>query len=120
MGGRVSSPTLVGRVEELHVLEAARVRAAAGEPAVVLLGGEAGVGKSRLLAELAARCSINRTPMTATRGTTTNTHHHLRNQARKPFRFRGACLRPRVARAGAVLTANSSSSVVTDVRFPCA
>jgi hypothetical protein len=63
MGGRVSSPTLVGRVEELRVLEAARVRAAAGEPAVVLLGGEAGVGKSRLLAELAARCSINRTPM---------------------------------------------------------
>jgi DNA-binding CsgD family transcriptional regulator/tetratricopeptide (TPR) repeat protein len=63
MGGRVSSPTLVGRVEELHVLEAARVRAAAGEAAVVLLGGEAGVGKSRLLAELATRCSINRTPM---------------------------------------------------------
>src|SRR6266540_851584 len=52
MGGRVASPTLVGRVEELRILKAARSRAANGEPAVVLLGGEAGVGKTRLLAEL--------------------------------------------------------------------
>src|SRR5207342_2172583 len=52
--------------------------------------------------------------MTATRGTTTNTHHQRRSQALKPFRFlEGACLRPLGARAGAVLTANSSSSVVT-------
>jgi tetratricopeptide (TPR) repeat protein len=61
MGGRVSSPTFVGRVEELGVLEAARVRAASSEPAVVLLGGEAGVGKTRLVAELAARCSPDAT-----------------------------------------------------------
>jgi hypothetical protein len=45
MGGRVQSPTFVGRLEELQVLEAARQRAANGEPAVVLVGGEAGVGK---------------------------------------------------------------------------
>jgi predicted ATPase len=57
MGGRVASPTFVGRVEELDVLEAARMRAATSEPAVVLLGGEAGVGKTRLVAELAARCA---------------------------------------------------------------
>jgi hypothetical protein len=38
MGGRVASPTFVGRVEELHVLEAARVRVADGDPAVVLWG----------------------------------------------------------------------------------
>jgi DNA-binding CsgD family transcriptional regulator len=56
MGGRVASPTLVGRVEELGVLEAARGRAANGEPAVVLVGGEAGIGKTRLVAELADRC----------------------------------------------------------------
>jgi tetratricopeptide (TPR) repeat protein len=56
MGGRVSSPTFVGRVEELQVLEAARVRAANAEPAVVLVGGEAGVGKTRLVAELTGRC----------------------------------------------------------------
>src|SRR5512132_292951 len=55
MGGRVSSPTFVGRVEELQVLEAAQVRAADAEPAVVLVGGEAGVGKTRLVAELTAR-----------------------------------------------------------------
>jgi DNA-binding CsgD family transcriptional regulator/tetratricopeptide (TPR) repeat protein len=56
MGGRASSPTFVGRLEELQVLEAARVRAGNSEPAVVLLGGEAGVGKTRLVAELASRC----------------------------------------------------------------
>jgi predicted ATPase len=55
MGGRVASPTFVGRVEELQALEAARRRAADGEPAVVLVGGEAGVGKTRLVAELTAR-----------------------------------------------------------------
>jgi DNA-binding CsgD family transcriptional regulator/tetratricopeptide (TPR) repeat protein len=55
MGGRVASPTLVGRVEELGVLEAVQGRAANGEPAVVLVGGEAGIGKTRLIAELAER-----------------------------------------------------------------
>jgi tetratricopeptide (TPR) repeat protein len=58
MGGRVASPTLVGRLEELAVLEAAQGRAANGEPAVVLVGGEAGVGKTRLVAELAGRCRV--------------------------------------------------------------
>ena len=51
-----SSPTVVGRVQELRLVEAARERAVNGEPAVVLVGGEAGVGKTRLVAELAARC----------------------------------------------------------------
>jgi DNA-binding CsgD family transcriptional regulator len=55
MGGRVASPTFVGRVEELSVLEAAQGRAANGEPAVVLVGGEAGIGKTRLVAELMDR-----------------------------------------------------------------
>ena len=59
MGGRVASPTLVGRVEELQLLEAARRRAADGDPAVVLVGGEAGVGKTRLVAELTARCAAD-------------------------------------------------------------
>jgi DNA-binding CsgD family transcriptional regulator len=57
MGGRVASPIFVGRIEELELLEAARVRAADGEPAVVLVGGEAGVGKTRLVTELTARCA---------------------------------------------------------------
>jgi predicted ATPase len=61
MGGHVASPAFVGRIEELQALEAARKRAADGEPAVVLVGGEAGVGKTRLLAELAAGCAVDGT-----------------------------------------------------------
>jgi DNA-binding CsgD family transcriptional regulator/tetratricopeptide (TPR) repeat protein len=61
MGGRVASPTFVGRVEELQALEAAGGRAADGEPAVVLVGGEAGVGKTRLVAELTARSGADGT-----------------------------------------------------------
>ena len=45
----MASPTFVGRVEELELLEAAMRRAADGAPAVVLVGGEAGVGKTRLV-----------------------------------------------------------------------
>jgi DNA-binding CsgD family transcriptional regulator len=59
MGGRVASPTFVGRIEELELLEAARRRAANGEPAVVLVGGEAGIGKTRLQAELAVRVTAS-------------------------------------------------------------
>ena len=65
MGGRVASPTFVGRIEELQTLEAARGRAADGEPAVVLVGGEAGVGKTRLVAELTARCAADGTRVLA-------------------------------------------------------
>jgi DNA-binding CsgD family transcriptional regulator/tetratricopeptide (TPR) repeat protein len=61
MGGRVVSPTFVGRVEELHLLEAALGRATNSEPAVVLVGGEAGVGKTRLVAELTTRCATDGT-----------------------------------------------------------
>ncbi|MDT3400109.1 AAA family ATPase, partial [Streptomyces sp. B1866] len=45
------SPVFVGRAEELAALTDALARAAAGEPQVVLVGGEAGVGKTRLLEE---------------------------------------------------------------------
>jgi DNA-binding CsgD family transcriptional regulator/tetratricopeptide (TPR) repeat protein len=59
MGGHLASPTFVGRLEELQTLEAARVRAADAEPAVVLVGGEAGIGKTRLVVECASRCAAN-------------------------------------------------------------
>ena len=49
------SPVLVGRDAELAALTAALDSAIAGEPAVVLLGGEAGVGKTRLVEEAAER-----------------------------------------------------------------
>jgi predicted ATPase len=44
----------VGRVEELETLSDALTRAATGEPQALLLGGEAGVGKTRLIEEFAA------------------------------------------------------------------
>ncbi|MFC7614552.1 AAA family ATPase [Actinokineospora soli] len=47
---RTSSPVLIGRAEHLAVLR----DAVAERPAVVLVEGEAGVGKSRLVAELLA------------------------------------------------------------------
>ncbi|WBB64446.1 AAA family ATPase [Streptomyces sp. WMMC500] len=46
---------LVGRAEELRSLGAALDRAGAGVPQAVLVGGEAGVGKTRLLEEFAGR-----------------------------------------------------------------
>jgi predicted ATPase len=65
MGGRMASPTFIGRVEELQTLEAARRRAADADPAVVLVGGEAGVGKTRLVTELTARCAADGTRVLA-------------------------------------------------------
>jgi DNA-binding CsgD family transcriptional regulator len=55
MGGNLVSPVLVGREAELSALVGALDSAVAAEPAVVLLGGEAGVGKTRLVEEAASR-----------------------------------------------------------------
>jgi DNA-binding NarL/FixJ family response regulator len=46
------SPVLVGRQTETEALSDVLQRVIAGEPATVLVGGEAGVGKSRLVHEL--------------------------------------------------------------------
>ena len=51
---RSVSPVFVGRTAELGVLTDALSRAATGEPQALLLGGEAGVGKTRLLEEFTA------------------------------------------------------------------
>ncbi len=48
---RVVSPRLVGRSDELELL----VRALSDPPAVVVVEGEAGIGKTRLVAELSSR-----------------------------------------------------------------
>nr|WP_221354602.1 AAA family ATPase [Streptomyces sp. REN17] len=50
---RSVSPVFVGRTDELAVLDEALARAAAGGPQALLLGGEAGVGKTRLMEEFA-------------------------------------------------------------------
>jgi predicted ATPase len=52
---RTASPVLVGRSGQLAVLDAALARARREGPGVVLIGGEAGVGKSRLVSEFTAR-----------------------------------------------------------------
>ncbi|MEW1724755.1 BREX system ATP-binding domain-containing protein [Streptomyces sp. NPDC093109] len=49
---RSVSPVFVGRTGELTVLTQALARATAGEPQALLIGGEAGVGKTRLVEEL--------------------------------------------------------------------
>ncbi|MFC7895206.1 AAA family ATPase [Streptomyces sp. NPDC057381] len=50
---RSVSPVFVGRAGELATLHDALVRAASAEPQALLLGGEAGVGKTRLVEEFA-------------------------------------------------------------------
>jgi ATP/maltotriose-dependent transcriptional regulator MalT len=52
MATRVSSPVLIGRDAELRALRSAWDAAVVGLPSTVLVGGEAGIGKSRLVAEL--------------------------------------------------------------------
>jgi predicted ATPase len=57
VGRTLVSPVFVGRDAELAALTAALDAAVAGDPAVVLLGGGAGVGKTRLVDEAAERAS---------------------------------------------------------------
>ena len=54
MAYQVTTGRFVGRTTELAWLGELLARAAGGEPLVVLLGGEAGVGKTRLADQLAA------------------------------------------------------------------
>jgi len=55
---RSVSREFIGRKSELAKLRAALERSAAGSPQTVLLGGEAGVGKSRLVEEFARRSGV--------------------------------------------------------------
>src|SRR3712207_6543797 len=60
VSGTVVSPVLVGRERELALLASALDRAEAGEPAVVVIAGEAGVGKTRLVLETVIRAQRRR------------------------------------------------------------
>ncbi|HEX5148033.1 MAG TPA: AAA family ATPase [Candidatus Limnocylindrales bacterium] len=55
MATRVSSPLFIGRQAELGILTEALDRAAAGTASTILIGGDAGIGKTRLVSELSAR-----------------------------------------------------------------
>ena len=54
MAGRIVSPEIVGRGTELQVLTHALDEASSGRARVVLVGGEAGIGKTRLVNEAIA------------------------------------------------------------------
>ena len=60
MASRMSCPWFVGRTEELRQLIVALEATIAGSSAAVLVGGDAGIGKSRLVAELGKRAEIGR------------------------------------------------------------
>lgn len=49
MGGRITSPELIGREAELYVIARACEQACEGQGRTLLIGGEAGIGKTRLL-----------------------------------------------------------------------
>ena len=51
MARRLTSDQFVGRAEELRELGSAAEASAAGQPALILLGGDSGVGKTRLVRE---------------------------------------------------------------------
>jgi len=55
MAGALSSLAIVGRGAELDVLQGAFRRVEAGQPAMVIIGGDAGIGKSRLVTEFGVR-----------------------------------------------------------------
>ncbi|WP_438855931.1 helix-turn-helix transcriptional regulator [Agromyces sp. M3QZ16-3] len=47
----VPTAAMIGREPEMHALRAAYVRSRDGDPSVVVIGGEAGIGKTRLVEE---------------------------------------------------------------------
>jgi predicted ATPase len=55
MVGRIASPEVIGREAELALIEAGLAEALAHRSRTVLIGGEAGIGKSRLLEEAMTR-----------------------------------------------------------------
>jgi DNA-binding CsgD family transcriptional regulator/tetratricopeptide (TPR) repeat protein len=55
VGRRVSCPDFVGRVEELGLIDSTLDLVADGQPQTRFVGGDAGIGKSRLVDELAER-----------------------------------------------------------------
>ena len=51
----MTSATVIGRSEELAAIDAVAAAAKAGHSRIVLIGGEAGIGKTRLITEACVR-----------------------------------------------------------------
>jgi DNA-binding CsgD family transcriptional regulator len=68
MRARLTSSHFVGRIGELSELQLAVREAASSRPALVLLGGESGVGKTRLVAELERRLELEEPEVRVLRG----------------------------------------------------
>ena len=58
MTDAVSGTGLIGRSLEVSALDAALARVSSGAPEIVIVAGEAGIGKSRLVAEAATRARV--------------------------------------------------------------
>src|ERR1700733_5270547 len=58
MRSRLTSSHFVGRAGDLAELQRAFDEAASGHPGLVLLGGDSGVGKTRLVSELERRLAL--------------------------------------------------------------
>ena len=69
MRGREGSSVFVGRASEISLLRSAFAAVREGTPATVLIGGEAGVGKSRLIGEFTAAERATGSPGMSARGT---------------------------------------------------
>jgi DNA-binding CsgD family transcriptional regulator len=70
MRARLTSSHLVGRIDELAELELAFHEASAGHAVLVLVRGESGIGKTRLLSELERRLALAPDPPLVLRGET--------------------------------------------------
>jgi DNA-binding CsgD family transcriptional regulator/tetratricopeptide (TPR) repeat protein len=71
--GEVLCPVLVGRRADIQALELALAGALAGEGGCVVITGEAGIGKSRLIRELSQMAAARRVPVAAGRAVPAST-----------------------------------------------
>ena len=71
--GEVLCPVLVGRRAEIQALKSALAGALAGQGGCVVITGEAGIGKSRLIRELSQMAAARRVPVATGRAVPAST-----------------------------------------------